>query len=102
MSWQSLSLIPTLTRLLSSYELGGPLDVYDVQTNVWTSHAAPLKDADGEPRKRSVHGFVPLPPGFSRSADQAAIALLFFGEGEGAPAELGHNGAGKVSCYMTV
>jgi hypothetical protein len=47
-----------------------------------------------------VHGFVGLPtpisiPGTSSTPSKEAIAVLFFGEGDGAPKELGHDGAGK-------
>ncbi len=43
-----------------------------------------------------MHGFVPFPAPASLGAEgKHAVALLFFGEGEGAPAELGHDGAGK-------
>ncbi|CAD6949891.1 unnamed protein product [Tilletia laevis] len=82
-------------------ELGGPLDIYDPAKDSWTSHEAPLSSGtDGEePSKRSVHGLVPFPTAPTLELGQGRTArvlgVLFFGEGQGAPKELGHDGAGK-------
>ncbi|KAL9941046.1 hypothetical protein V8E36_000534 [Tilletia maclaganii] len=81
-------------------EIGGPLDIYDPAKDRWSSYPATLHgDADQEPPKRSVHGLVSFPtaPSFELGHDQRprVLALLFFGEGQGAPKELGHDGAGK-------
>ncbi|KAK0522732.1 hypothetical protein OC835_006476 [Tilletia horrida] len=82
-------------------ELGGPLDLYAPSKNTWTSFPAPLLSSpEQEPPKRSVHGFVPFPtaPQVELVRGEPAVrvlGVLFFGEGEGAPKELGHDGAGK-------
>ncbi|PWN92607.1 hypothetical protein FA10DRAFT_137 [Acaromyces ingoldii] len=54
-------------------ELGGPLDIFDPVQGEWTSHSASVEGGEADPRKRSVHGFVPITP----------------------PLRLGHDGAGK-------
>ncbi|KAE8269105.1 hypothetical protein A4X09_0g3232 [Tilletia walkeri] len=84
-------------------ELGGPLDIYDPTKDSWTSYPAPLSsDGDKEPPKRSVHGLVPFPTAPTLEVEERGekvtkrvLGVLFFGEGEGAPKELGHDGAGK-------
>lgn len=81
------------------HELDGPLDVFDPQSSTWTSHATHiegLESSSKQPPKRSVHGFVPF-HGQVNIGGKKAVALMFMGEGEGAPKELGHDGAGKVS-----
>ncbi|PWN39460.1 hypothetical protein IE81DRAFT_24529 [Ceraceosorus guamensis] len=82
------------------YELGGPLDIFDIKSATWTSSEVPLLDISGQPYKRSVHGLVPYPSGaesisHSTFGEAKAVAIMFMGEGEGAPKELGHDGAGK-------
>ncbi|KAK0553603.1 hypothetical protein OC846_002444 [Tilletia horrida] len=83
----------------SGEELGGPLDIFDPSSNEWTSYPVHLSTAEQEPPKRSVHGFVPFKtaPALSLAGGEQTrvLAVLFFGEGEGAPKELGHDGAGK-------
>ncbi|GAA5996898.1 hypothetical protein JCM5350_002744 [Sporobolomyces pararoseus] len=73
----------------AGYELDG-LDVYDVEKREWKSI-----EVEGEikPEKRSVHVFVGL-DGKLEFEGKIVVGVLALGEREGAPAELGHNGAG--------
>jgi len=68
------------------HELGGPLDVFNLDTKSWTS-----EEITG-PDKRSVHSLVPIDG--PEYGDKKVAAIMTLGEREGAPAELGHNGAG--------
>lgn len=82
------------------HELGGPLDIYDPTSGEWTSHEVIIEGEDKQPSKRSVHGFVPFKSKEKsyvevNNEQKEIVAILFMGEGEGAPAELGHDGAGK-------
>jgi hypothetical protein len=80
-------------------ELGGPLHLFDVATPPWSE--AKLAAGSAEPPARSVHGFVGLKQ--SVTAEEGEIvAVLFYGEKEGAPPELGHNGAGDVCAIVFV
>ena len=76
----------------AGHELDG-LDVYDVDHHEWRSieTEGPVK-----PEKRSVHIFVGL-DGALEFEGKDVVGVLALGEREGAPAELGHNGAGFVS-----
>ncbi|UZJ55577.1 hypothetical protein CBS101457_004897 [Exobasidium rhododendri] len=80
------------------HELGGPLDVFDPVTQRWTSYETKMEGSSSEPAKRSVHGLVPYYGTHRTSTAQGTkevVAIMFMGEGVGAPAELGHDGAGK-------
>ncbi|KAK4569489.1 hypothetical protein LTR86_003252 [Recurvomyces mirabilis] len=68
-------------------EQGGSLDVYDIATNKWTSHAF---EADGKsgPGARSVSALVPI------TINGAVCLITSFGESD--PSSLGHYGAGKM------
>ena len=74
--------------------MGGPLDLFDVKSGTWEEGIV----GGGEtPEVRSVHGFLPLGGDDLVTPDGAkVVAVMFMGEREGAPAELGHDGAGAV------
>lgn len=69
----------------AGYELGARLDIYDPSTEEWT-----CTEIQG-PEARSVHALMP----YACANDASIVALMFFGERDPAPVELGHNGAGK-------
>ena len=95
-----LHLILISLLALSRHEIGGPLDLFDPVSKTWSSTDAILEESEiAGPSPRSVHGFVRL-YGEPMWAGKEALALLFMGEGVGAPVELGHDGAGKVSLQM--
>jgi hypothetical protein len=71
----------------AGFEIGGTLDIYDTVTQKWKS----VDLGADAPEARSVHALVP----YTTSSDPSLVALLFFGERDPAPVELGHNGAGK-------
>lgn len=71
----------------AGYEIGSTLDVYNTAAKEWTT----LELGDSAPEARSVHALVP----FTSAADPSLVALMFFGERDPAPVELGHDGAGK-------
>ncbi|GAA5874721.1 hypothetical protein JCM16303_002963 [Sporobolomyces ruberrimus] len=72
----------------AGHELDG-LDVFDVEKKEWRA-----VEVEGEsPEKRSVHVFVGLGDELEHEG-KSVVAVLALGEREGAPAELGHNGAG--------
>ncbi|GAA6011888.1 hypothetical protein JCM11491_000092 [Sporobolomyces phaffii] len=81
---------PTLARFggFAGYELDG-LDLYDVDAREWRTVAV---EGD-KPANRSVYVFVGLDGELEWDAKRV-VAVLAMGEREGAPAELGHNGAG--------
>jgi len=70
------------------YELGGPLDIYDIAKNKWESVTPLGKES---PSARSVHALLGLP----KREKSDLVAVMFCGEGEPAPKELGHDGAGR-------
>ncbi|PWN54465.1 hypothetical protein IE53DRAFT_365462 [Violaceomyces palustris] len=80
-------------------EIGGPLDIFDPLKSSWSSHKVLIEGTLQEPPKRSVHGFVPFKSAkkfvTDKGEEKEGVAVLFMGEGQGAPAELGHDGAGK-------
>ena len=85
------------------HELGGPLDIFDPSNRTWSSHDAKIHGTNDQPPKRSVHALLPLHHDAHITLDGQtwhAVALLFMGEGEGAPKELGHDGAGKVMSHV--
>ncbi|TKA81009.1 hypothetical protein B0A49_01520 [Cryomyces minteri] len=84
---------PTLARFggFAGHELAG-LDLYDVATNTWSS-SPHLPGAN--PPARSVAGFVGLARSKELSDSRAALALLFLGEQDPTPPEVGHDGAGR-------
>ena len=71
----------------AGHELGGPLDVYDIAKNAWTSVTPAGPDA---PPARSVHTLLGVP----KKKGSDLVAVMFGGERDPAPAELGHDGAG--------
>lgn len=94
-------------------EIGGPLDVFDPLNEKWESFQVELerqagsKTSEKEPPKRSVHVLVPFavkgdkqPLLKANGVEKEVVGVLGLGEGVGAPKELGHDGAGKVS-HMT-
>ncbi|KAK4699753.1 hypothetical protein P7C70_g6505, partial [Phenoliferia sp. Uapishka_3] len=84
----------TLVRFggFAGFELGGPLDVYDVDRKEWSTGVEVAEG--GGPEKRSVHGLVGLSGVKVQAEGKEVVAVMFMGEREGAPAELGHDGAG--------
>ncbi|KAK5148748.1 hypothetical protein LTR04_000559 [Oleoguttula sp. CCFEE 6159] len=78
-------------RLPNRHELAG-LDLYDVATNTWSSF---LHLPGANPPARSVAGFVGLARSKELSDSRAALALLFLGEKDPTPPEVGHDGAGR-------
>lgn len=72
----------------AGHELGG-LDLFDPTTEAWSS-----VDVDGpKPEARSVYSFVALDPVAVKG--ERVVAVMAHGEREGAPAHLGHAGAGN-------
>lgn len=76
-------------------ELDG-LDVFDPASQTWTSVEAQVEGGGEGPAKRSVQAFVGL-DGLLEWDGKRVVAVMAMGEREGAPAELGHDGAGFVS-----
>ncbi|KAL8277854.1 hypothetical protein RQP46_009673 [Phenoliferia psychrophenolica] len=76
----------------AGFELGGPMDLFDVKSGEWEVGV----EAGGEqPEVRSVHGLVGLDRLEMEKEDGGkVVGVMFMGEREGAPAELGHDGAG--------
>jgi hypothetical protein len=70
----------------AGYELGGPLDVYDIAQNTWES----VTPSGETPPARSVHALLGVP----QKNGSDLVAVMFGGERDPAPAELGHDGAG--------
>lgn len=93
---------PALVRFggFAGYELGGPLDVYDFAKGAWNDslegEELEVEGGGNGPEKRSVHALVKVEGGI-KFEDKVVVALMTHGEREGAPAELGHDGAGFVS-----
>lgn len=87
---------PLLARFggFAGYELDG-LDVYDTVKNEWETIDIAVEGGGDGPGKRSVCSLLQVNgPEFD---GKKVIAVLAHGEREGAPAELGHDGAGFVS-----
>jgi hypothetical protein len=76
----------------AGHELDG-LDIYDVAKKEWKSVEV---EGESKPEKRSVYVFVGLDVKLEHDG-KSVVGVLALGEREGAPAELGHNGAGFVS-----
>ncbi|GAA5858183.1 hypothetical protein JCM1840_001076 [Sporobolomyces johnsonii] len=91
---RSTSGSPLLARFggFAGYELDG-LDVYDVVKNEWTTVVASVEGGGDGPDKRSVHALVGL-GGELEWEGKRVVAVMALGEREGAPKELGHDGAG--------
>ncbi|KAI9722174.1 MAG: hypothetical protein M1828_004857 [Chrysothrix sp. TS-e1954] len=70
-------------------EQGGSIDVYDPQSNTWTTERF-AADSVNAPEPRSVSALLPL------DIDGRPHLLTCFGEGD--PSALGHAGAGKMLC----
>ncbi|KDR71239.1 hypothetical protein GALMADRAFT_127176 [Galerina marginata CBS 339.88] len=71
----------------AGHELGGPLDVYDIAKDEWASVTPSGTEA---PPARSVHALLGVP----KKKGSDLVAVMFGGERDPAPAELGHDGAG--------
>ncbi|KZP27418.1 galactose oxidase [Athelia psychrophila] len=96
----SLPSSPLLARFggFAGYELGG-LDIFDTELGQWSTVDA---DVDGGgPGKRSVHMLIGL-DGSLEWAGKKVVAVMALGEREGAPAELGHDGAGFVRASICI
>lgn len=96
----NLSPLPGTTTLarfggFAGYELGG-FDTYDLVKDAWESHEVAVEGGGEGPDKRSV-ALLQKVEGGVEWAGKKVVALLAHGEREGAPAELGHDGAGFVS-----
>jgi hypothetical protein len=76
--------------------LGG-FDLYDPSEDEWTTVEIAVEGGGEGPEKRSVASLQGVASGVEWEGKKV-IALLALGEREGAPAELGHDGAGFVSC----
>lgn len=86
----------------AGYELGG-LDIFDTETGQWRAIDAGV-DVGGDsggPGKRSVHMLIGL-DGSLEWAGKMVVAVMALGEREGAPAELGHDGAGFVRASLSL
>jgi hypothetical protein len=70
-----------------STEQGGSLDVYDIESNVWSTIAYQPDGING-PQPRSVSTLAAL-----KVSGKPSLVTLF---GEGHPSSLGHAGAGKM------
>ncbi|KAM0748369.1 galactose oxidase [Meredithblackwellia eburnea MCA 4105] len=83
----------TLARFggFAGFELGGPLELFDTAKEEWTVvEAGNVVSGEEGPAKRSVHGLLP----FKSEVNEDIVAVMVMGEREGAPAALGHDGAG--------
>lgn len=94
-----LTRLPSSTLLarfggFAGKELDG-LDVFDTETGKWSVINAGAGGDGPEPGKRSVHMLVGL-DGSLQWEGKTAVAVMALGERQGAPAELGHDGAGFV------
>ncbi|ORY81208.1 hypothetical protein BCR35DRAFT_265912 [Leucosporidium creatinivorum] len=76
----------------AGYELGG-FDLYDPAKDSWESVDIAVEGGGEGPDKRSVASLQGVESGIEWNGKKV-IALLALGEREGAPAELGHDGAG--------
>jgi len=76
--------------------LGG-FDLYDPSKDGWRTVEIAVEGGGEGPEKRSVASLQGVENGVEWEGKRV-IALLALGEREGAPAELGHDGAGFVSC----
>lgn len=74
----------------AGYELSS-LDTYHPPSDTWSTISFPATTTAQAPGARSVHALVP----YTTPLDTQCIALMFFGERDPAPVELGHDGAGK-------
>jgi len=75
----------------SGYELGGPLDIYDISRNKWES-VTPRGEI---PSARSVHALLGIPNPNTKKEGSGLVAIMYGGERDPAPKELGHDGAGR-------
>ncbi|GAA5828944.1 hypothetical protein JCM5353_005179 [Sporobolomyces roseus] len=85
---------PLLARFggFAGYELDG-LDLYDIGKKEWRSVQVSVEGGGEGPEKRSVHVLTGL-DGELEWEEKRVVAVMALGEREGAPAELGHAGAG--------
>lgn len=70
--------------------------MYDIGKKEWRSVQASVEGGGEGPEKRSVHVLIGL-DGELEWKEKRVVAVMALGEREGAPAELGHAGAGFVS-----
>ncbi|GAA5937522.1 hypothetical protein JCM3775_001255 [Rhodotorula graminis] len=92
-----LAALPSTGKLVrfggfAGRELDG-LDVFDPASGTWTSVEAGVEGGGEGPAKRSVQSLVGL-DGSLEWEGKKVVAVMSMGEREGAPAELGHDGAG--------
>lgn len=80
-------------------ELGG-LDIFDISSGQWRSEEVEIIGGGAGPEKRSVHALIGL-SGDLEWEGKKVVGLMAHGEREGAPAELGHDGAGFVCIFCT-
>lgn len=79
----------------AGYELDG-LDVFDTEKREWESLDVKVESGGEGPGRRSVCLLQAIEKGPEHDGKKV-VAVLAHGEREGAPAELGHDGAGFVS-----
>lgn len=94
----SSSAAPLLVRFggFAGFELDG-FTVYDVASGSWKSCDVGIEGEEGTPpAARSVHALIPVDGSITYGDDKRVVAVMIHGEREGAPAELGHDGAGFV------
>lgn len=92
---------PLLARFggFAGYELDG-LDLFDVGKQEWRNVEATVEGGGEGPEKRSVHVLMGV-DGDLEWEEKRVVAVMALGEREGAPAELGHAGAGFVSFHQS-
>lgn len=100
-----LAALPSMGKLVrfggfAGRELDG-LDVFDPASMAWTSVEAGVEGGGESPAKRSVQSLVGL-DGTLEWEDKKVVAVMSMGEREGAPAELGHDGAGFVRLSLSL
>lgn len=91
---------PILARFggFAGFELA-TFSFYDVVKQTWTLiDELPVENGAKGPEARSVHALVPL-SGNLKYEDKSLVAVMALGEREGAPSELGHDGAGFVNSH---
>ncbi|KAF8894328.1 hypothetical protein CPB84DRAFT_1682647 [Gymnopilus junonius] len=75
----------------AGYELAGPLDIYDIAQNKWES----VTPTGETPSARSVHALLGVPNPNTKKEGSGLVAVMYGGERDPAPKELGHDGAGR-------
>lgn len=80
----------------SGFELDD-FSLFDTSTSTWRDTSALFSPTSPTPAARSVAGFVGLPTPQALSFSSSILALLFLGEAESTPPDVGHSGAGAFS-----